>query len=31
MKNQIISLAQALIQRKSISPNDEGCNGTRAK
>ena len=25
MKNQIISLAQALIQRKSISPNDEGC------
>lgn len=25
MKNKIISLAQALIQRPSISPNDQGC------
>lgn len=25
MEKQIINLAQALIQRKSISPNDEGC------
>ena len=25
MKQQILSLAQHLIQRPSISPNDEGC------
>lgn len=25
MERQIITLAQALLQRKSISPNDEGC------